>query len=867
MSYLVSLESPSTPTFLTGAKASNLAHLLQAGMSVPAACALTFRAFENHLQSLGKLGATLIGEIDRLETAEAVRCAELLRDLIIEAPFGDTATVALQEALMQLGDGPLSVRSSSNLEDRADFSFAGQHDSFLNVTGLDQLERDIKKVWASAYSERAVSYLKMLGRPVSQIRMGVVLQHMVKADAAGVAFSVHPVTGDRDQAYLSAAFGLGESVVGGEITPDEIIVSRSEKSVLEYNPGELTHKVTADAEGGTQEKRLTPTSTHVLNDADVAMLVDALTSVEEIFKGNPQDMEWALAGGELFLLQARPMVVKGNADGSVKWQSPIPGASWRHNWRLGEWIPDAVTPLFSTWVLPGLVASREQFGTKTFGWEDMTSFSMPQPWFCIVNGYFFTRMNFPGQGRRKGRGKEGGKAKKAPQSIEDQVSSLANRGERISRWRQEALPAYVAHFEDHLAFDVAKASLPEIRDFVQMLLNEAGEFWSFIAPIGYGFEEMAFKPFYESTLGEVSKPHYSVLFSGYPSRMLDAQVALAELANKVKQDNVARDALLAAECSVDGIATLPDWSRAALASYDQEFGHQVVSLDIYFPTLGESPDYSLSALQALVSTDVADPAAKIQEVADKRDQAVVGVLEMLSEREDDQRMMQAMISYYQGNAMVRENANFYLQIGWPHIRKAILEMGTRLTAMQVIDEASQVFFLEREELDGLIALHGTDAAMPPLADEAAARHLVWQEQRALKPPMMLSDGSSPDSALTGVGASQGFDPDTGVLSAVGASPGVASGPVRIVLTQDQASEFRAGEVLVIRAASPMFTPLMLLASGLVVEIGGGASHSSLIARELGLPTVVKAEQATQVLENGQLVQVNGETGEVSILDD
>jgi pyruvate,water dikinase len=96
---------------------------------------------------------------------------------------------------------------------------------------------------------------------------------------------------------------------------------------------------------------------------------------------------------------------------------------------------------------------------------------------------------------------------------------------------------------------------------------------------------------------------------------------------------------------------------------------------------------------------------------------------------------------------------------------------------------------------------------------------------------------------------------------------VASGPVRIVLTQEQASEFRAGEVLVIRAASPMFTPLMLLAAGLVVEIGGGASHSSLIARELGLPTVVKAEQATQILENGQQVQVNGEIGEVSILAD
>ena len=854
MSYLVNLERPSSRTFLTGAKATNLSRLLEAKLPVPAACALTFDAFEGHLLHLGARGSALLDLIDSQKAPEAVRSAQLLRDLIIDAALDVAARDALREAVRQLGEGPLSVRSSSNLEDRADLSFAGQHDSFLNVQGLDQLEQQVKNVWASAYSERAVSYLKALGRPVSQIRMGVVLQRMVQADAAGVAFSVHPVTGNRDQAYLSAGFGLGESVVGGEITPDEIIVSRNDRTISAYQVGHQTHQVTADIDGGTTATALAGKQrpARVLNDAEVAMLVDALTSVEDLFRGDPQDMEWALAGGELFLLQARPMVFMDNTNDGIKWRSPVPGASWRHNWRLGEWIPHAVTPLFATWVLPGLVASREEFGTDTLGWEDMTSFSMPHPWFCIVNGYFFTRTDFPH--RRESRGN----ATTPQRPVEERVGALAKRGERIARWRREALPAYVAHSSDHGAFNVAEASLPEIRDFVQLLLNEAGEFWSFIAPIGYGFEETSFKPFYESTLGEVSKPHYSVLFSGYPSRMLDAQVALAELARKVKQDSDARDRLLGADCSSAGLATLPDWLQESLVSYDREFGHQVVSLDIYFPTLGESSDYSLSALQSLVSTEIVDAARKMQEVAGERDRAVAQVLEMLRDREDDRRLMRAMIDFYQGNAMVRENDNFYLQIGWPLVRKAILEVGARLTAMNVIDDASQVFFLEWDELDGLITLHEAGNALPRLADETAARYMVWQEQRALHPPMVLSD--EPDDQAQG----STFDPDTGVLTGVGASPGRASGPVRIVLTAEHASEFKQGEVLVIRAASPLFTPLMLLAAGLVVDIGGGASHSSLIARELGLPTVVKAEQATQVLHNGQMVQVDGETGVVRI---
>lgn len=532
----------------------------------------------------------------------------------------------------------------------------------------------------------------------------------------------------------------------------------------------------------------------------------------------------------------------------VIWKSPIPGANWRRNWRLGEWIPEAVTPLFATWILPRLSASREQFGTGTLGWEDMTSFSMPKPWFCLVNGYFFTRTDFP--------------PFMANIDLKERMARMIKTGERIERWRTESLPAYVEMFErERRPFDVGDANAEDVIAFAEKLINEAGEFWSFIAPIGYGFEEMMFKPYYNQTLPDDDKPHHSVLFSGFASRMHDAQVALYRLSEKIRAE-AATDLVMAVSADDAGFRKLPAWLQHDITSYDEEYGHQVVSLDVYFATLGETPEYTLNALQGLLGARVFDPAARLAEVQQRREEAVANVLSRLTGTK--QQVMKDMIAYYQGNARVRENANFYLQIGWPHLRRAILMLGNRFSAAGVLETAEQVFFLEKDELIGASHLVQTGEPVASLSGQAQIRESLWQQQRSLNAPMLLSENVEASPANTA--SADQWDPEQKRLSAIGTSPGIGVGKVRIVITSEDAKAFKKGEVLVIKAASPLFTPMMLFAAALVVEVGGGASHSSLVARELGLPAVVNATDATKHFSNGDEVQVDGSAGEIRLLD-
>ena len=322
-----------------GNKAAALGRVSElTGVKVPAGFALTFPALEDSLEEAGARAA--FESIQRMAEAggpaEASTHATRLLELVLQLPFAEAFGKELVSVLLPWVDGrAISVRSSSNLEDAGNLSFAGQHDSLLNVRGEQDLREAVSAVWASAFTDRAVTYPLTLGRSLAELRMGVVIQEMVQARAAGVAFTVHPVTGARDVIHISAAFGLGEVTVSGEVTPDKAVVARE---------GFVTSSYTAVGE------------TPVLDAANCATVAEAALLIERSAGGNPMDVEIAFDDAGLWILQARPMVVKRSDEDTLDWSSPIPGANWQRNWRLGEWLPHAITPLFGTWMLPRLVA-------------------------------------------------------------------------------------------------------------------------------------------------------------------------------------------------------------------------------------------------------------------------------------------------------------------------------------------------------------------------------------------------------------------------------------------------------------------------------------------------------------------------------
>jgi pyruvate,water dikinase len=423
---------------------------------------------------------------------------------------------------------------------------------------------------------------------------------------------------------------------------------------------------------------------------------------------------------------------------------------------------------------------------------------------------------------------------------------------RIRRWHERDLPRYVRHFRGHMQRDLRSMSSAELLAFVNRLTAEACEFWFFLGAVGYGLEQLAFKRIYDHLVpGE--KPHHSVLFSGYENRMLDAQAALYDLATRIRE----HAGLVATVLGLDpaarpATARLPRWVNRAIAAYNREHGHQVLSLDVYWPTLGESTEWVLRALQQMLGAEPVDPRRSLRSARERRQEAETALKQRFDVNTPLRRRFEIALEFFQSHAAVREDCNYYLQIGWPLIRRAILLIGKRMVATAAIEDPQEIHFLEYEELHRWI--HG-ESGNVPLSRAARERRRTWGRQRRLQAPDTLGVDGEPAAGVDETSSLKGF----------GASAGVQRGPVRVVVTDADAKAFRRGEVLVLRAASPLFMPLMLTAGGLVAEVGGVTSHSSLIARELGLPAVVNVANATRLLTNGQHVEVNGATGEVRLL--
>ena len=415
---------------LVGGKAANLGLLLQAGLPVPAGLCLTTEAFDRALQGAGVLkqaDALMEGAGDDAESLEQADAQVL--DSLYKLSIPSEIARELSEALPTLG-GPIAVRSSATTEDTSQATFAGQYASFLNVTSPQTAIETVKKVWASLWSPGALGYRRARGIE-DRGKMAVVLQLMAEAEVSGVAFTEDLAAGRPEWMTVSASFGLGEALVSGDVTPDLYTIERSSMRVLERSIGYKERSARPSPQGGTRQVELPRAQRDRLSltDAQVGQ-VAGLALAAEATLGTAQDVEWALEGDRAYLLQARPLVRRQEPEAEVEWANPVPGARWRRDWRLGEWLSDPVTPLFATSLLPVLVDGREKQGLGHLPWDAPKAFAMPEPWFCIVNGYFYTRQDPPFDSARM-------------QDTSSRTRMLADRKPWLDNWVKVHHPAYL----------------------------------------------------------------------------------------------------------------------------------------------------------------------------------------------------------------------------------------------------------------------------------------------------------------------------------------------------------------------------------------------------------------------------------------
>jgi len=304
-----------------GGKAASLGELIGAGLPVPPGFTVTAGTYRTFIEEAG-IDEELFAAVDvDPEDSGALRDAEeTAAELILETPLPDDVREEIVERYRSMGEAGeeafVAVRSSATAEDLPDSSFAGQQETFLNVRERDLIRR-VKECWASLFTQRAIYYRQQRGFPHADVDIAVVVQRMVDAEKSGVMFTSHPSTGD-PQITIEAAWGLGEAVVSGTVSPDNYVYDRERETVDEVTIADKKVEMVKDSETGetvTLEVGEERRNARVLSDAEIGELVELGKRVEDHY-GTPQDVEWAIYDDEIYMLQSRPITTIQEDDGN-----------------------------------------------------------------------------------------------------------------------------------------------------------------------------------------------------------------------------------------------------------------------------------------------------------------------------------------------------------------------------------------------------------------------------------------------------------------------------------------------------------------------------------------------------------------------
>jgi pyruvate, water dikinase len=297
---------------LAGGKGASLGEMSQAGIRVPPGFVVLSTAFEKFIVETG-ISADIdakLHAVDHKTVSSVDNASEKIQAIIMGRDFPIDIAQEVLKYFDELDEKFVAVRSSATAEDSASAAWAGQLDTFLNTTEKNLCE-NIKKCWASLFTPRAIFYRFENGLHGDHISVAVVVQKMVDSEISGVAFSVHPVTQDRNQLIIEAGFGLGESIVSGQITPDSYVVEKDDFGILDINVSEQSKGLFRSPAGGNEWKNLGEEGEkQKLTGKQIIELAKLVVQIENHY-GFPVDVEWAYEGGEMFITQSRPITTLG----------------------------------------------------------------------------------------------------------------------------------------------------------------------------------------------------------------------------------------------------------------------------------------------------------------------------------------------------------------------------------------------------------------------------------------------------------------------------------------------------------------------------------------------------------------------------
>jgi pyruvate,water dikinase len=805
---------------LVGGKAARLGDLVHAGFPVPPGFCLTSAAFETCCRRDASSGRLEIAEIPPEISAEVIECYQ------------------------SLGQPAVAVRSSSTAEDTEESSFAGQYESVLQVVGNEQVLLAIRRCWASLWSPRAIAYRERATPGGSAPTMAVIVQAMVHARASGVMFTANPVTSDISEIVITANPGLATVVVSGRVTPDTYRLDKATFKVRERDLAQKFEMAVADEEGTrivAVPERLRRAST--LTRRQCAELGRLGERIERHF-GSPQDIEFVDDGERFCIVQSRPVT------GLVSWGEPKKGILTRHS--VLEFTPRPVSPLFEAIYLP-LIGDFMRQLVREFG----IVFHSNQPIFVTINGYAFMRGDLRD-------------VRLSSLSVMQLLASPLACARYLAdvwrhRWRRTELEPYARTVATWKDVDAERSPEATLWEGVIEICRANANYWrACMLNRVSGMIEQVFVRIYPLMVPEKKRVPASVFLRGHDTETARAEREFHLLAQDVRRDAELRSVF--AERSAEGIEVTLGTSAGGrewlsrFREYVARNGYQISNLDFMEPTLGESPGPLFARLKLLVADD--HSTSRFEQARGERLAAQAVLMASLGPfRRAFVSWMLALLDY---GLVLREDVLFFFGLGWPVVRRFILELGARLVRNGFLDDRTDVFFLTRAEIDEMF---GIEATVDPsqVRQTIAARRQRWKEHLRLKPPVLIVNVFPflfsrmrrfwPEHRGVGGGNR---------ICGVPASPGRVTASASVVGSVEEFDAMKAGAILVAPMTSPAWTPLLAMASGVVTDVGSMLSHASIVAREYGIPAVIGTGVASRRIASGQVVTVDGDEGSVTL---
>lgn len=859
------------PLSEVGGKAHSLMRMADAKLPVPPGFVLPVAFFESWFDELKKTPSwDKFSNVTEGTGAALQKACDDLKAETSKLTFDAEQKKLVEEAAKKCAAGNdkvlFAVRSSSPEEDLAGSSFAGGYETILGVT-IAKLEDAVRRAFASCLDVRVAVYKSQHGFNVHKPSIAVVVQMQVASEIAGVGFSLNPVTNNYDEAVFNSNWGLGETVVAGLATPDTFVVNKVTGEIVQKQIGTKDTSIWLLPNGGTEERKDPRTDVPSLTDEQVAELARMVQDVDNLY-GCPMDTEWAWSGGQLYLLQGRPITTQLQIPPDLVTEPGKPKRLYLDATISIQGLYEPLSVMGTSFIKSALGNATAHIAGKNYtaNIEDTIPFATAGRIYLNVSNAFELA------------GKEkvlhllrnmDNLAAKTIESVDEEEYRSHSDIKKFNWHLLTALPPAGLHvlearllpehahrqvqqdIKKHLQSIEELTAQPSLsfKEYANQVADRTAKFiFGHTLPLfiasrvalekmkGAAHEEEGAAAEFEKL--ERSLPNNPTVEMGlalyHLSQLLPSDVKSADVEKLLKDRK------------------LPQQFLDAWDDFIRNYGHRG-ALELDMKSTRYRDDYSFLLDQVLTLRDSSTPDDNPQARFDKNQQERHAAFERLCERLHSKgwltlQRFNAWYRVFENLSGYREMHKFLLILGVDTVRQRVLKHGRDLLAAGRIDDEEQVFDLTIDDLDRAL----TDKNMDVRA--AAKENRIYPDKlRSVSqlPTIFDSRGKILRPPAPPV--------KPGEVAGTAISAGVARGKIKVLHTPDE-KPLERGEILVARATDPGWTPLFVNAAAVILEIGGMLQHGALVAREYGLPCVAGVAGATTIWEDGTMVEVDGSAG-------